>query len=172
MIERQLYDRVTYAQAQGKKVRSMWLDEERIQDGQQIVRSRCVAMEFNLYDRNDTYAGTPPLKFVKLIISRAASKRRPGASDWTRVLGLYDIVTAFWHADLPVDEPITVIPPRGEEPAGWVWQMKKAMYGTRRASLLFLEFMVDVFEKCGYKALKTSRQIFYCLLYTSDAADE
>ena len=25
-------------------------------------------------------------------------------------MGLYDIVAAFWHADLPLDEPITVIP--------------------------------------------------------------
>ncbi|CAK0841766.1 unnamed protein product [Prorocentrum cordatum] len=167
MLDRCLYERVPMKDARGKKVRSMWLDEKRVQDGETTVRSRCVAMEFNMYDRLDTYTATPPLKFIKLIVSRAASIRRPGSNEWTRVLGLYDIVTAFWHADLPLDEPITVIPPRGEEVPGMVWQMLKAMYGTRRASQLFLEFMVKVFDQCGYQVLKTSRQIFYSRQYDS-----
>ncbi|CAK0908291.1 unnamed protein product [Prorocentrum cordatum] len=119
-----------------------------------------------MYDRLDTYTATPPLKFIKLMVSRAALIRRPDSNDWTRVLGLYDIVTAFWHADLPLDEPITVIPPRGDDP-GMVWQMLKAMYGTRRASQLFLEFMAKVFDQCGYQVLKTSRQIFYSKQYDS-----
>jgi hypothetical protein len=161
MMKRNLYDRVRISDARGKKVRSMWLDEARSNDDGAFVRSRCVAMEFSTYDRLDTYAGTPPLKFVKLIISRAATRRKPGEVNWTRLIALYDIVTAFWHADLPVDEPITVIPPRGEEEPGWVWQMKKAMYGTRRASMLFLEFMVTALSKCGYVALKITRQVFY-----------
>ncbi|CAK0835832.1 unnamed protein product [Prorocentrum cordatum] len=155
--------------ARGKKVRSLWLDGKPVQDGETTVWTRCVAMEFNVYDRLGTYTATPPLKVVKLIASRAGSIRRPGTNDWTRVLGLYDIVTAFWPADLPLDEPITVIPPRGEEAPGMVRQMVKAMYGTRRASQLFLEFLVKVFEQCGYKALKTSRQIFYSRRYDSVA---
>ena len=167
MLDRGLYKKVYASEAKGKKVRSMWLDEERLEDGEVSVRSRCVAMEFNQYDRLDTYTATPPLKFIKMIISRAATFRRRGSTEWTRVLGLYDIVTAFWHADLPLDEPITVIPPRGEELPGILWQMLKAMYGTRRASQLFLEFMVKVFMKCGYQVLKTSRQIFYSVQYDS-----
>ena len=127
MKERSLYDLTHIRYAAGKKVRSMWLDEKRVgEDGVVSVRSRCVAMEFNEYERLDTYAGTPPLKFVKIVISRAATKRRPGVIDWTRVLGLYDIVTVFWHADLPLDEPTFVIPPKGEEYFGWGWQMRKS----------------------------------------------
>ena len=160
MEKRELYERVHTEDARGKRVRSMWLDEARMTDGVPSVRSRCVAMEFNQYDRNDTYAGNPPLKFVKIVISRVASKRQQDSTEWTRALGLYDVVTAFWHADLPDDEPIAVIPPKGEEEDGWLWQMK-AMCGTRRASILFLEFMVDVMGKCGYKALKVGRQLFY-----------
>ena len=47
----------------------------------------------------------------------------------SRVLALYDISVAFWHAQLPEDEPIAMYPPRGEEEAGYMWQMKRAMYG-------------------------------------------
>ena len=35
-------------------------------------------------------------------------------------------------------------PPRGEEEAGDMWQMKRVMYGTRRASRLFQEHMKGV----------------------------
>ena len=45
--------------------------------------------------------------------------------------------------------------------------MKKAMYGTRRASFLFLEFMVDVFRKCDYEPPVVSRQVFYNKQYDS-----
>ena len=68
MLARHLYDLVHVSQSRGKRVRSMWLDEGRLQDGEPSVRSRCVAMEFNLYDRLDVYAGTPPLKFIKMSI--------------------------------------------------------------------------------------------------------
>ena len=119
MKERSLYDLTHIRFAVGKKVRSMWLDEKRVgEDGVISVRPRCVAMEFNEFERLGTNAGTPPSKFVKLVISRAATKRRPGVIDWTRVLGIYDIVFVFWHADLPLDEPIFVIPPKWEEAIG------------------------------------------------------
>ena len=51
----------------------MWLGELCVVDGVSTVRSRRVAMEFNQHDRLDAYAGTPPpLKVIKLIVSRAA----------------------------------------------------------------------------------------------------
>ena len=47
----------------------------------------------------------------------------------------------FWHALLPEDEPIAMCPLRGEEEARYMWQIKRAVYGTRRAPLLFREQM-------------------------------
>ena len=79
----------------------------------------------------------------------------------SRKIALPDISVAFRHADLPQDEAIAVIPPRGEGDDGIVWQLRKAMYGTRRASLLFAEFMVKVYVDAGYQALACSRQLFY-----------
>ena len=61
-------------------------------------------------------------------------------------------------------------PPRGEEEAGYMWQMKRAMYGTRRASRLFQEHMKGVLGEAGYAALKVCHQIYYCLEADSMAA--
>lgn len=65
MKARSLYDLTHIRYVAGKKFRSMWLGEKRVgEDGVVSVRSRCVAKEFNEFERLDTYAGTPPLKFV------------------------------------------------------------------------------------------------------------
>ena len=149
-----LYERVGRHEAKGSLVRSMWLDSARVDaHGQPFVRSRLVAMQFNSGERLDVFSGTPPLKFIKLIVSRAATARR--------TLGFFDVEVAFWHADLPEDEAIAVYPPRGEEPDDVVWQLKKAMYGTRVASKLFGNLMVEVYGAAGYIVLKSCRQLFY-----------
>ena len=57
-------------------------------------------------------------------------------------------------------------PPRGEEEAGYMWQMKLAMHGTRRASRLFQEHMKGVLKEAGYAALK----VCHCLETDSMAA--
>ena len=112
--------------------------------------------------RFDTFAGTAPLKCVKIIISRAASIKNTRGGH-SRVLALYDISVAFWHALLPEDEPIAMYPPRGEEEAGYMWQMKRAMYGTRRASRVFQEHMKGVLKEAGKAALKVCHQVYHCL---------
>ena len=99
-----------------------------------FVRSRLVAVEVAHGIRFDTFAGTAPLKCIKIIIARAASIKNERGRH-TRVLAVYDISVAFWHAQLPHDEPIAMYPPRGEDEAGYMWQMKRATYKTRIASL-------------------------------------
>ena len=75
--------------------------------------------------RLDTLEGTAPLEFIEIVISRAASiKNKRGRH--TRVLVLSDIGVAFWNAQPPHDEPIAMYPPRGEEEAGNMWQMKRS----------------------------------------------
>ena len=150
--EHGLYHRVRKADARGVKVRCMWIDSvKHDSQGKVFVRSRLVAMQFNNHERLDVFSGTPPLKFIKLIISRAAARRRS--------LGFFDVEVAFWHAALPEDEAIAVYPPRGEEHDDIMWQLDKAMYGTRPASRLFGDLMVEVHGKANYAVLKTSRQV-------------
>ena len=107
------------------------------------MRSRLVAMEVAHGVRFDTFAGTAPLKCITIVISRAASIKN-ARGEHSRVLALFHISVAFWQTLLPEDEPIAMYPPRGEEEAGYMWQMKRAMYGTRRASRLFHEHMKGV----------------------------
>ena len=81
----------------------------------------------------------------------------------TRVLALYDISDAFWHA-LPLHgEPTAIYPPLGEEEAGYMWQVKRATFQTRRASRLFQEHTKSlVLSEAGYAALKVCYQVYYC----------
>ena len=71
-------------------------------------------MQFNLGERTDTFAGTPPLTCVKLVLSRAASIQDKDG-EYSRVLARHDIFEASWHANLPESEPIAVYLPKGEE---------------------------------------------------------
>ena len=136
MIRHQLFERVPIAMARGKKVRCQWLDEMKEGANGPFVRSRLVAMEVAHGVRFDTFAGTTPLKCVKNIISRAASIKNVRGRH-SGVLALYNISVPFWHAQLPEDDPVAMCPPRGEEEARHIWQLKRAMYGSRRASRLF-----------------------------------
>ena len=169
MIRHQLFERVPIALARGKKVRCQRLGEMKEGADGPLVRSRLVAMEVAHGIRLDTIAGTAPLKCIRIIISRAASIKNERGRH-TRVLALYDMSVAFWHAQLPHDEPIAMYPPRGEEEAGYMWQTQRAMYGTRRASRLFQEHMKGVLGKAGYAALKVCHQVYYCLEADSKAA--
>ena len=170
MIRHQLFERVPIAMARVERVRCERLDEM-IKEGTNgpFVRSRIVAMEVAHGVRFDTFAATATLKCIKIIISRAASIKNVRGRH-SRVFVLYDISVAFWHAQLPEDEPIVMNLPRGEEEAGYLWQMKRAMYGTRRASRLFQEYMKGVLKEAGYAALTVCHQVHHCLETDSMAA--
>ena len=73
MIRHQLFERVSIILARGKKVRCQWLDEMKEGASGPFVRSRLVAMEVAHGVRIDTFAGTAPLKCIKIVISKAAS---------------------------------------------------------------------------------------------------
>ena len=104
MITHQLFERGSIALARGKKVRCQWLDEMKEGAAGPFVRCRLVVMEVAHGVRFDTFAGTAPLKCIKIIISRAASNENT-RREHSRVLALYDISAAFWHALQPEDEP-------------------------------------------------------------------
>ena len=86
--------------------------------------------------------------------SQEPRQSRTREDEHTHVLALYDISVAFCHAQVPHGEPIAMYPPRGEEEAGHMCQMTRAIYGTGRASRLFQEHMKGVLKEAGYAALK------------------
>ena len=151
MTRHQLFERVPIAMARSKKVRCQWHDEMKEGASGSFVSSRLVAMPM-VYDLIHSLA---------LHLSNASRSSSHA---------LYDISVALWHALLPEDEPIAMYPPRGEEEAGYIWQVKRAMCETRRASRLFQEHMKEVVKEAGYAALKVCHQVYHCLETDSMAA--
>ena len=95
-----------------------------------------MATEVAYTKREDTFAPTPPLKGMKIIISLRASKspRRQ------RVLGRWDVSVAFFHAK--IKDEIYVVPPRGLKKKGKIWRLWHGIYGTQEASKLFQDELV------------------------------
>ena len=128
----EVYSEVPSTKARGRHIKAKWLDDlRRRADGTPFVRSRLVAMDFNLFARDDVAAGTSYLFVMRLIISLANSKGPRGR----RQVGLYDASVAFFHA--VNDEQLYITPPPGLRRPGYFWQLWKALYGTRRAAQLW-----------------------------------
>ena len=55
-----------------------WVDTNKGGEGDILIRSRLVARDFKGKDndRDDLFAGTPPLEAKKMLFSRAVTKRR------------------------------------------------------------------------------------------------
>ena len=153
-----MYERVLRGNVRGKRVRAQWLQDDRYHDdGEMFVRARLVAMEVAWEARSDCFAGAPSLPCVRLVFSFAAALVR---GTKRRLVALYDVSVAFYHALL--DEEIWVEPPKSEnEDPDYVWQLRKALYGTRRAALKFQEYVIDALVKHGFKRVAVAAQVFY-----------
>ena len=165
LITHKVYKEITEEQARkfhpnAKRIRSRWVEDWKGEQPNRIVRCRLVAQEVNTHHRatEETYAGTPPLVATRLLLSRAATQN-PG--EYPNEVTVYDISVAFLHADM--DEEIIVTPPPTAAPKGTLWLLRKAMYGTRRASLLWAELVGTVMKvrmtdasHCPYLVVSTS----------------
>ena len=106
----------------GKKIWSKWV-ETRKDPNNSAIRCRLCASEVNTGEsRSDTFAAAPPLKFVRLILSWAAS-----------------ISVAFFHGK--VRKVIYVVPPKNLRKKGKIWRLLKSLYGTRDASHVFATYL-------------------------------
>eukprot|EP00972_Heterocapsa_arctica_P097957 14453480-Heterocapsa_arctica.AAC.1 len=73
---------------------------------------------------------------------------------------LGDVSTTFLHATLPTDEFILVEPPPSLRRPGWLWRLRKALYGLRVSPRLFQEFAVDVLKNKKWTRLRPDPQMF------------
>ena len=115
-----------------KVVKMKWVDRvatRKASKGPIPVKSRLCAQEFAWDLRGDTFAGTPPLGCVKLVLSNAATGVR-------HAVMVTDITCAFLHATMSGEPPIVVVVPVGLGPPGMQGLLLVAVYGTRRASFL------------------------------------
>ena len=93
----------------GKNIWSKWV-ETRKDPNSPAIRCRLCAKEVNTGEsRSDTFAATPPLKFVRLILSWAASYK-PKRANASMIIAVFDISVAFFHGK--VRKVIYVVPPK------------------------------------------------------------
>ena len=107
-------------------MRAKWLDDWR-KNG---MRSRLVAQQLNWATRDDV----PLLVIARLFVSKASSFEHMFAAEARNLVG-WDCSVVFYH--VPLDEDIVVIPLKGLFFAGFAWQLRRAINGTRKASLAF-----------------------------------
>ena len=109
-------------------MRAKWLDDDWGKNG---MRSRLVAQQFNWAKLDDVTQTTPPLVAARLLVSKASSfGHKVGPKP--RCLAVWDCSVAFYQS--PLDEDIVVVP-KGLCPEGFAWQLRRAINGTRKASL-------------------------------------
>jgi len=130
MQECDVYDLIPlYEATDGKHVRGKIIAHMK----GSCVRWRLLAMYFNNTSHDDTHAGTPPLVAVRYVVSAAGSYPDAGGEHF-RHLGVWDVRKAYFNA--PLDELVYLHPGAELCPKGYCWRLKKALYGTRKASSL------------------------------------
>ena len=106
-------------------------------------------MEVNTGEsRSDTFAATPPLKFVRLISSWAASYK-PKRANGSMIIAVFDISVAFFHGK--VRKVIYVVPPKDLRKKGKVWRLLKSLYGTRDESQVLATYVEEGLNEHGFQ---------------------
>ena len=132
------------------------------------VRCRVCVRGFDqvVEDPDDTFASTPSLATLKLLLTLACTY------DWFVLAG--DVSTAFLHALL--NEEVFVIPPMEFYPKGGVlWRLRRAMYGLKQSPKAWQLHFASVMQQLGFKRLKSDPNLYfhpeykvYLLCYVDD----
>jgi hypothetical protein len=123
------------------------------------VRSRLVCRGFTeeVADLDDTYASTPLLVMVKLLILISLS------TSWT--ISFWDVGAAFLRA--PVTTDIYVVPPQEYYDSGSVlWKLKKALYGLRTAPRAWQEHLAQLLIGRGFVRLQSEANVYVNMTLT------
>ena len=128
-----------------------WVVTNKGTDTAPVAKARLVAREFADQKRNDLYAGTPGLGFIKMRLAAAARNAPTGAH---KKLMTPDVKTAVLYGE--ARRRILVTLPRdisSQYDTPVVGRLKKALYGTRDAPMIWgdhlrttLEDRVQVFS--------------------------
>ena len=116
-----------------------------------------VAQEFATDVMYGTYASAPSLKVVKLGLI-LASADLVGIKAEQKLLSLHDVHVALCHARIDSDEPIPVVPPpkRG---TGITGSWAKPLYGTRKTSMFFQRYALQVLRDEGLHWIGVACQV-------------
>jgi len=126
-------------------------DEENIN-----IRSRAVLQETRKRSnlgKNDiaaTFAATPPLEGLRLLISMSMTGQQGVPRNKRRVLGFYDVSRAHWHSPAKRKMYVKTLPEDPSIKTG-IARLLKAMYGGRDAGNCWDDFSEVAMKKLGHE---------------------
>ena len=111
-----------------------------------------VAKEFNDGDAEGLFAGTPLLEALRMILNRAATRRKKGSL--RRTVMINDVSRAFFEA--PIGRNVCIELPEEDLEDGDVEQdmvglLKQSLYGTRDAAANFQKEVRKFMKSIGFK---------------------
>ena len=102
-------------------------------------------------DYGDTFSATAKMTSIRLLLSIAAAE--------CLTLYQWDIKQAFLSAKLPY--AVYVEPPEGLKDEGWVWLLRRALYGLHEASSLFgAQLSKTLVMKLGLKKMRADQCVY------------
>ena len=103
-------------------------------------------------DPDDTYASTPSLITLKLLLTLAV------AHGWHILAG--DVSAAFLHA-LLTDEVFAIPPVEYYPNGGALWKLRKAMYGLKQSPRMWQRHFASVAASLGFECLKSVSNLYF-----------
>ena len=170
MINFDVFTEVSVAQLNqdqlSSAISSKWV-KTRKPDGSVRCRLVCRGFDQVVDDPDQTFASTPSLTTLKLLLTLAVT------FGWDVFTG--DISTAFLHA-LITGEDIFIIPPCEFYPdQNVVWKLKRALYGLKNSPRLWQDHFASVMKKLNFDRMKSDPNLYvhktkrlYVLTYVDD----
>ena len=152
---KKVWIKITRAEAKRrgwKIIKTRWIDINKGDSNHPIHRSRFVAKEFNDCESEGLFAGTPPLEALRLILSRAATRRQERLQYSTIMIN--DVSRAFFEA--PIGRNVCIELPEedleeGDHQQDLVGLLRQSLYGTRDAAANFQKEVKKFMTRIGFK---------------------
>ena len=133
-----------------------WLDVNKGDSDNPQIRSRAVLQEtkrrsdLGPEDVAATFAATPPLEGLRVLMSMCMTGQKGVAQKDRRVLGFYDVSRAHFHSPARRKIYVKTLPEDTHVKSG-IALMLKAMYGAKDAGACWDGFADQVMRSLGYK---------------------
>ena len=153
-----VWTKVPRAQAAGKKIIKLrWLDVNKMDQDNPMIRSRIVAKEYNDGVDPNMFAATPPIEALRYLLSKAATH-----GEGKQCIMLNDVSRAFFNAKV-TREVYVQLPAEDLEPGDkdLVGKLNLCLYGTRDAAMHWQECVADQLAKSGFIRSKAYPSLYY-----------
>ena len=112
-------------------LRGKWVNVNKQDEANPLIRSRYVACEVNTYRDESLFAATPPLEALRLLLSQTAIGPRNGKNK--RKILLIDVKKAHLHATAVREIYVQLPFELRSKYLGMCWKLRRCLYGTRDA---------------------------------------